>query len=190
MEHRRRSDDSDERARALRASSLFTNRVRNKSQQQPHNILKNLDKVQPYDTCVVAKDNQNNQKAIPMGNETNLNYHRYHQYQNNTYFWSSGDTSSSGYHNDDNVSTIIVIVALLLMLAFAPAICSLVQKHAFDSETPASDGDTVAVDEDLKDVEHNSVLEDISQRSVPYSLPSLHDSSVKGRKPESGAASP
>mmetsp|Transcript_4016 Transcript_4016/g.8050 ORF Transcript_4016/g.8050 Transcript_4016/m.8050 type:complete len:140 (+) Transcript_4016:109-528(+) len=113
---------------------------------------------------------------------------------NTTNPWSSSGREVRG--TDDNISTIIVIATLLFMLAITPIILSLLQKHcAKENDPQASDGNTVTLENDkTNDLEMNSVMEDISQKSAPRSLHSLHDSSVKGRRSifaaaESGAPS-
>jgi len=114
-------------------------------------------------------------------NNTRLT-HSYQYHENNkTYPWSY-DRDARSYH-DDNVSTIIVIATLLFMLAIIPVIFSLLQKYCGNPDPFASDGNTVTLENDkTNDVEMNSVLEDISQKSAPHSLHSLHDTSIKGRR--------
>lgn len=94
---------------------------------------------------------------------------RYYQYHNNTYFWSDGNRTGGNDPDgsiNENRSSIVVVSILLFLIAVAPSVFALVQKQFRVNETSGSDGNTIALDDDLKDVELGSTAGDISQRSA------------------------
>lgn len=79
----------------------------------------------------------------------------------------------------DSNDTVTAISIMMFFVAILPIVWAVYQKQRGEPEFSASDGDTVAVEEDLKDAETGSVLPvDASIRSVPHSD---IDESRKGR---------
>ena len=122
-------------------------------------------------------------------------------YFNYSYTMSKNNDSSEDFwyaanatHTDDDTtfdksSSAILIAGMLLAIATLPLVCAIIQRYCGPAHSnsntqanPASDGNTVAIDEDdWKDAEIGSIVagEDISQRSVPCSERDLQQDTSK-----------
>ena len=113
-------------------------------------------------------------------------------------FWYSRNTTHLTMGETfDNTSAGITITIMLVLLVALPLLCAVMQRHCCDSKVsaeslPASDGNTVAAEEDDKDLDLVDVelasTPDILIHSVPQSDRSLYDTSNKGSHRERQAA--
>jgi hypothetical protein len=82
----------------------------------------------------------------------------------------AGNSTTVNANQFDSSQTVTAISIMMFFFAVLPILWAIYQKLCGEPESFASDGNTVAVEEDMKDVETGSVLPvDTSIRSVPQS---------------------